>query len=262
LIASLHGNDVTKYDKYEATARWLIRRVLRNCDAIISCANHLADKVQEILPDHPHLELIPNCVDTNYFTPPPPGFVRTDRRRTFVHVSNFAPKKRTVDIVEAFADPRIPFDTRLIMVGDGAERFGAAERARSLGVHDRVEFVGIQEDVRPFLWQADVFLLASDDEGAPLALLEAMACGLPWVSTAWGPAAMLPREECGLIVPAHSPHLLAAAMAELIRSPERMRGMGQRARYRAETDFREDKYVKRHLDVIRSVEQSSSSRQG
>jgi hypothetical protein len=41
-----------------------------------------------------------------------------------------------------------------------------------------------------------------------------------------------------------------------------MRGMGQRARYRAETDFREDKYVKRHLDVIRSVEQSSSSRQG
>jgi glycosyltransferase involved in cell wall biosynthesis len=258
LIVSVHGNDVTKYDTYEVSSRWLIRHVLRNCDAIISCASHLLHKVQEIVRDHPHIELIPNCVDGRHFTPPPPGFVRTDPRRTFVHVSNFAPKKRTVDIVEAFADAKIPSNTRLIMVGDGPERLAAVERARSLGVDHRLEFVGMQKDVRPFLWQADVFLLASDDEGAPLALLEAMACGLPWVSTAWGPADMLPPRECGLVVPAHSPQLLAAAMAELIQNPEEYKAMGQRARHRTETDFRKDEYINRHLDLIRCVERSSS----
>jgi glycosyltransferase involved in cell wall biosynthesis len=260
LISSLHGNDVTKFETYGTNSRWLIRQVLRSSDAIIGCAEHLVRKAQEIVADRRlPLSLIPNCVDSEYFCTPPPGFIRKDSRPTFVHVSNFAPKKRTVDIVEAFADPRVPINTRLIMVGDGPERMAASEKARALGVFERMEFVGMQNDVRPFLWNADVFILASDDEGAPLALLEAMACGLPWVSTAWGPAAMLPPEECGLVVPPHAPNQLAAAMAQIIQSPERYTAMGRRARHRAETDFREDTYVQRHLDLIRRVEESEGS---
>jgi glycosyltransferase involved in cell wall biosynthesis len=260
LISSLHGNDVTKFETYGATSRWLIRRVLRSSDAVIGCAEHLMLKAQEIVADRClPLTLIPNCVDSEYFCTRPGGFVRKDSRPTFVHVSNFAPKKRTVDIVEAFADPRVPANTRLVMVGDGPERVATREKARALGVLDRMEFVGVQNDVRPFLWSADVFILASDDEGAPLALLEAMSCGLPWVSTAWGPAAMLPPGECGVVVPAHAPNQLAAAMAQLIQSPERYTAMGRRARHRAETDFREDTYVQRHLDLIRRVEESEGS---
>jgi glycosyltransferase involved in cell wall biosynthesis len=140
------------------------------------------------------------------------------------------------------------------MVGDGLDRVAATDRARGLGISHRVEFVGMQTDVRPFLWEADAFVLASDDEGAPLVLLEAMSCGLPWVSTAWGPAAILPPGECGFVVPPRSPELLARAMAELIKDPERRRAMGRRARYRAETDFREDAYVERHLQLIRSIQ--------
>jgi len=263
LIASLHGNDVTKFETYGTSSQWLIRQVLCHSDAIIGCAGHIVRKAQEIAGDRPlHLTLIPNCVDSNYFCTSPPYFTRTDSRPTFVHVSNFASKKRTVDIVEAFADPRVPVNTRLIMVGDGPERLAACERARTLGVLDRTEFVGMQSDVRPFLWKSDVFVLASDDEGAPLALLEAMACGLAWVSTPWGPAAMLPSGECGLVVPAHAPGQIAAAMAEIIQDPERYRAMGRRARHRAETDFREDVYVQRHLDLICVVERSQGSHPG
>lgn len=255
LIASLHGNDVTKINTYEAPLRWLIRQVLRRADAIIACANHLATKAQELCPDRPlEIQLIPNCVDSNYFVPPPPNFVRSDSRPTFVHVSNFAPKKRTSDIVEAFADQRMPSNARLIMVGDGPDLVPATNRARTLGVSRRIEFVGMQQDVRPFLWEADIFVLASDDEGAPLALLEAMACGLPWVSTAWGPASMLPPGECGFVIPPHSPDLLAAAMVDLIEDPERRLAMARRARYRAETDFQERAYVERHLQLIRSIQ--------
>jgi glycosyltransferase involved in cell wall biosynthesis len=263
LIASLHGNDVTRFETYKASSQWLIRQVLYTSDAITGCAEHIVRKAQEIAGERPlHLTLIPNCVDGDYFCTLPSDFIRSDGRPTFVHVSNFASKKRTMDIVEAFADPRIPPNARLIMVGDGPERLAACEKARALGVFDRTEFVGMQSDVRPLLWESDVFILASDDEGAPLALLEAMACGLPWVSTPWGAAAMLPPGECGLVVPAHAPSQLAAAMAEIIQDPDRYRAMGRRARHRAETDFREDTYVRRHLDLIRLVEDSQGAQPG
>jgi glycosyltransferase involved in cell wall biosynthesis len=254
LITSLHGNDVTKFDTYQAPLRWLIRQVLQSSDAIIACAKHLEMKAQEICPDHTlNINLIPNCVDSAHFAPPPPNYIRPDSRPTFVHVSNFASKKRTVDIVEAFGEQNIPANARLIMVGDGRDREAATDCAKRLGILDRIEFVGMQKDIRPFLWEADAFVLASDDEGAPLVLLEAMACGLPWVSTAWGPAALLPPGECGFVVPPRSPRLLADAMAELIKNPERRVAMGRRARERAETDFREETYVENHLQLIRSI---------
>jgi len=258
LIASLHGNDVTKSEAYEAPALWLLRRVLQTSDAVATCAEHLSAKAQELCPGKKlDIELIPNCVDTQLFAPPPPGFIRKHLEPTFVHVSNFAPKKRTIDIVDAFADSRIPANARLVMVGDGPAKEQTIARATKLGVADRITFVGSQKDVRAFLWEADVFVLASDDEGAPLALLEAMACGLPYVSTPWGPAAMLPPGECGLVVPPHSPELLGAAMGSLITNLQNCREMGLRARFRAENDFKEDKYVERHLDLIRRIEQNT-----
>jgi len=255
IVASLHGNDVTKFETYQAPFRWLIREVLQSSDAIIACAKHLERKAQEICSDSTlNVNLIVNCVDSTRFVPPPPNYIRSDSRPTFVHVSNFASKKRTIDIIEAFGEECIPSDARLIMVGDGLDRVAATDRARRLGISHRVQFVGMQTDIRSFLWEADAFVLASDDEGAPLALLEAMACGLPWVSTAWGPAAMLPAGECGFVVPPRSPRLLAAAMAELIKDPKRRLAMGRRARYRAQTDYREEVYVERHLQLIRSIQ--------
>ena len=259
IIASLHGNDVTKFDTYQAPLRWLIRQVLQSSDAIIACAKHLGGKAQEICSDPTmNIHLIPNCVDSAHFVPAPPSYIRSDSRPTFVHVSNFASKKRTIDIIEAFGEECIPSDARLIMVGDGRDRIAATDRARSSGISHRVQFVGMQRDIRSFLWEADAFVLASDDEGAPLVLLEAMACGLPWVSTSWGPAAMLPTGECGFVVPPRSPRLLAAAMAELIKDPKRRLAMGRRARYRAQTDYREEIYVERHLQLIRSIQPQSA----
>lgn len=255
LITSCHGSDITKYDIQPSLLRWLFRRVLRGSDAITVVADHLAEQAQKLFPDNLlPIRLIPNCVDINHFAPPPTSFSRLNTRPTLVHVSNFAPTKRTLDIIKAFAIARIPPESRLIMVGAGHDLEAAIERARSLGVDHCVEFVGSQKDVRPYLWQADLFVLASDDEGAPLVLLEAMACGLPWISTPWGAAAVLPPGECGVVVPSRSPDRLAIAMAELINDPQHRRAMGLQGRQRAEIDFGEDKYVDSHLQLIQEVE--------
>jgi glycosyltransferase involved in cell wall biosynthesis len=254
LMVSLHGNDVIKYGDYPRLLRWYLRRVLRDAEHIIVCADHLAREVNKILPgEQLPIGLIPNCVNSKHFLVPPANVRKPCSPPTLVHVSNFAPKKRTLDIIEAFANSAVPADARLIMVGDGPNLKATIEHAQNLRVDDRVAFVGTQEDVRPYLWQADLFVLASDSEGDPLVLLEAMACGLPWVSTAWGAAASLPPGECGLVVPHRSPHKLAAAIAELINDPERLHAMGRQGRYRAEVDFGENKYLESHLQLIREI---------
>ena len=253
LIVSCHGNDITKYHERSALERRGIRGIFTAADAIVVCADHLAEKVKSILPSRrPPITIIPNCVDVNYFTLPPPS-APPKNHRTLVHVSNFAPKKRTPDIIEAFAKAELPKEGTLVMVGDGQDLKAAMDRARSLGLAHRVEFVGRQKDVRPFLWRADLFVLASDDEGAPLVLLEAMACGLPWVSTPWGVAAALAPGECGLVVPPALPERLASAITELMSDPQRCSEMGLRGRKRVESDYTLDKYLQQHLKVIRKT---------
>jgi glycosyltransferase involved in cell wall biosynthesis len=251
LIASLHGNDVVRYPTYSLRLQRLLKRLLLRADTITVCGAHLTESVGAITHGRTQdVRLIPNSVDTSFFTPPPPGYARRSRVPTILHVSNFAPKKRTVDILEAFAHPAMPADARLVMVGAGPELEATRRRASELGIADRIAFRGAHADVRPFFWEADVFVLASDSEGAPLVLLEAMACGVPWVSTRWGPVAELPDGECGLAVPIGSPGCMAEAIAQLLRDPERRQVMGQRARTLAKDRYGELTYIERHLELL------------
>ncbi len=252
LITSCEGNDITRFKSHSVLHQWIIRRGLKSSDVVLVCAEHLGTKAIQIT-GNPSLPVhhIPNCADVNYFVPAPPHSSRSNGKTTLVHVSTFVPKKRTLDIIEGFALAQIPADTRLVMVGAGQELEATIERSRALGLGNRVEFVGRQQDVRPYLWDADIFVLASDDEGAPLALVEAMACGLPWISTPWGPAADLPNGECGLVVPIGSIRHLAEAITQLVNdSAQRRSAMGARGRYYAEREFGETEYIRRHLEVI------------
>jgi glycosyltransferase involved in cell wall biosynthesis len=255
LIAAYLGNDITRYVDQLPAMKWLTRRVLRGSDAISVCGGHMIAITQGLFPHQPlPIHLLTNCIDVHHFEPPPPGFSRKVSRPTIVHISIFAPKKRTLDIIEAFALADLSQDTRLVMVGEGPDLPAAKELARRRNVEHRVEFVGGQKDVRPFMWEADLFVLASEDEGAPLALVEAMACGLPWVSPAWGAASILPSGDCGLTVPCRSPKDLAAALTELMADPERRSVMGKRARLRAETEFSGEAHLSRYLQLIEEVE--------
>jgi L-malate glycosyltransferase len=255
LIVSLHGNDVERYQHYPPRSRWLLRTVLGHADAITVCAPHLREAARAIQPSAAApIHLIANGVDPTHFTPPPPEFDRRDGRPTLLHISNFAPKKRTPDIIEAFASPEVPGDARLVMVGEGPDLPIARRRAHELGIQDRVDFVGMKKDVRPFFWQADAFVLASAAEGAPLVLLEAMACGVPWISTPWGAAADLPPGECGLVVPPGEPVQLGNAMAEMLRHPETRSEMARRCRERVVAEYSSQMYIDQHLKLLRGTE--------
>ena len=109
---------------------------------------------------------------------------------------------------------------KLYLVGDGAERPGLEQQREALGLQTKVTFLGARNDIADVLMAADAFAMSSKTEGLPMALLEAMAAGLPCVATAVGGIPELFAEQRGLIVPPENPAALAQAMAQLVRSPE------------------------------------------
>ncbi len=122
-------------------------------------------------------------------------------------------------------------ETTVLLAGDGRLRPELEKQARDLGLADRVKFLGTRRDM-PLIYRAlDVFVLPSRWEGLPLALLEAMAAGLPVVASAVGGVKGVIRDGVnGRLVPPGDPQALAAAVLELARRPRLRTEMGAAAR--------------------------------
>jgi glycosyltransferase involved in cell wall biosynthesis len=133
-------------------------------------------------------------------------------------VSRLVPQKTVGDLVDAVA--RVPRAT-LAVVGEGPERGAVEHRIRKLGLGDRVRLLGARHDVPDLLAAFDIFALASRWEGEPIALLEAMAVGVPCVATAvGGTCEVLDWGEAGVLVPVGDSAALAAAIELLRLDPE------------------------------------------
>jgi glycosyltransferase involved in cell wall biosynthesis len=120
-------------------------------------------------------------------------------------------------LVAAMSDPKLA-SARLIMVGDGPQEPALRAQIAELGLGERVMLAGRQDDVRPWLHALDVFVLPSTgNEGLPQALMQAMACELPVVTTAAGAIPELVRGgKNGLVVASENPAALAEAIARLL----------------------------------------------
>lgn len=140
--------------------------------------------------------------------------------RVVTSVANVIPRKGQDVLIEAWPEVRRRAgDVRLVLVGrhDNLLYLATLERrARELGIDDDVAFVGYRENPLPFIARADAFALASRNEGAPLVLLEAMACAVPIVATDClsGPAYLLEGGRAGGLVPVDDVRALAAALAD------------------------------------------------
>lgn len=133
---------------------------------------------------------------------------------------------------------------RLQVAGDGVCLPALREQAAGLRLNGNVDFLGERRDVPALLAQASAVVLPSYSEGISLALLEAMARGLPVVATrVGGNAEVVADGETGFVVPARSPEALADALVRLHRDPQQGRRMGEAGRRR----------VERHFDVRQMV---------
>jgi glycosyltransferase involved in cell wall biosynthesis len=188
------------------------------------------------------LRLIPGIgVDTRYYSPTPLSSEEVHNTRTrlnldattplFLMIAEFNPGKRHCDAIEALAR----METRtahLAFAGVGPLQKAMQQKARHLGIADRVHFLGFQSDVRPWIAACTATVLPSIREGLPRCSLESMSMGIPVIGTRSRGLEELLEDDCGLLVPVRDPAALAAAMDRIVRAPELARGLVTRARER------------------------------
>jgi UDP-glucose:(heptosyl)LPS alpha-1,3-glucosyltransferase len=205
------------------------------------------------------LHVIYNGIDLEAFHPRLREAHRADLRQrlgipeeasVFLHVGAGFERKGVFRLIDGFALSGLR-DAHLVIVGNDKTRARAERLASSRGVASRVHFAGTQADVRPWYGAADVFVLATLYDPFPNAALEAMACGLPVVTTRQcGTAEIIDDGVSGFIVDALAVEDLALRLARLA-SPEAQE-MGRRARERA-LGFSVDKMAGQFLALYRAL---------
>jgi glycosyltransferase involved in cell wall biosynthesis len=136
--------------------------------------------------------------------------------KRIISVGTLKAQKNQVLLFRAFAWLLETVDARLMLLGEGPLRAMLEALARELGVADKIDMPGFIADPMPFYRTADLFVLSSDYEGLPTVLIEALACGLPVVSTDCpsGPAEILENGRWGRLTPVGDAQALADAMAQ------------------------------------------------
>jgi len=228
--------------------RWIERRLARRCDSIVAVSEGEATEGRVVLGPSAPLQLIPNGVDREHFSPDGDAADRDPGYPLLVCVGRLSHQKGQDVAIRALAllDGRT---ARLRLVG--AES-GAGERARlealaaSLGVADRIEWRGAVEDTAPEYRAADVVVAPSRWDGLSLALLEAMASGATIVASEVNGSESL--GDAGVIVPPGDPEALADGIDRLLEDAPRRRRLGVAARTRSGS-FDLATTMKRNLDL-------------
>jgi N-acetyl-alpha-D-glucosaminyl L-malate synthase BshA len=155
-----------------------------------------------------------------------------------VHLSNFRPVKRVLDVVSVFARIAKELPARLLLIGDGPERSAAEYLAKRMGIGDRVECLGKQENVHELLPLADLMLMPSEMESFGLAALEAMACHVPTIATrVGGVPELIDDGKSGLLFEVGDIAGMSESAIELLSDSTRLDEMAAAARRTAQDRF-------------------------
>ena len=172
------------------------------------------------------------------------GVNRAEDSKNIITVGRMSPQKNHLLLINAFAEIADEFpDERLIIYGDGPLREVLKKRVKELRLEERVLMPGNILNVEEALSKAKAFVLSSDYEGMPNALMEAMAAGVPCISTdcpCGGPRMLIQNEVQGMLVPCRAKEALANALRKVISDIEYQRMASKAAKKRA-ADFMPDK---------------------
>ncbi|MER3470453.1 MAG: N-acetyl-alpha-D-glucosaminyl L-malate synthase BshA [Chitinophagaceae bacterium] len=186
IITTLHGTDITLVGR-DKTYAPVVTFSINQSDAITAVSKNLCEETYRSFKIEKPIEVIYNFVDVERFKCKPidafKKVIAPQGERILLHASNFRRIKRVQDVVQIFYEVQKEIPSKLLFVGDGPEKVMAEELSRKLGVDSEVRFLGKQEQIEDILAISDLFLLTSEYESFGLAALEAMAAGVPVIST-------------------------------------------------------------------------------
>jgi N-acetyl-alpha-D-glucosaminyl L-malate synthase BshA len=257
LVTTLHGTDVTLVGQDRSFFE-ITRFGIDRSDGVTAVSRFLRQMTLDEFQIKNGIEVIYNFIDLADYCPSRAykdraAFAQADER-ILLHVSNFRPVKRVLDVVRIFERVNRDVPSVLLMVGEGPERSSAQALARRLGIQERVRFLGTQEGVQELAAMADVFLLPSELESFGLSALEAMACGVPVVgSDAGGLPEVVTDGETGYLLPVGEVEAMASRVIFILRDEERRRRMGAAGRQRAEALFGAERIVTQYEQYYERV---------
>ena len=226
VITTLHGTDITLVGR-DKTYAPVVAFSINQSDAITAVSQNLRDETFKNFKIEKPIEVIHNFVDVARFNRKPidafKKVIAPDGERVLLHASNFRKIKRVQDVVKIFDKVKKQIPSKLLFVGDGPERATAESLCRQLKVCDDVRFVGKQEQMEDILAIADLFLLTSEYESFGLAALEAMAAGVPVISTnAGGLPEIMVQGEVGFMGDVGDVETLSRYAVDVLKDDERL----------------------------------------
>lgn len=263
VIIGEHGAKATKYRKDRVTAgvlTLLSRFLYPRAERIIAVSNGVQRYlVNDIKIPECKIVHIPNPVDVKRVKElseervDHPWLIRRDVP-VVLWVGRIEPVKRLSNLIRAFERVVRRVDSRLIIVGEGSERASIHELVKQRGLQEKVDFVGFQSNPYRYMSKSSVFAFASVSEGFGMVLVEAMACGLPVVSTdcVAGPAEILENGKCGILVPVGDEDALAKGILQILTDPalrERLISAGARR----VSDFEPARMVRSYEQLFHEV---------
>ena len=190
IITTLHGTDVTILGHDPALKNTLTYGINKS-DRVTAVSHSLRNETIELLHPKTEIRTIYNFIDEEKYYPREAGTLRAELgiaadEKVLIHISNFRKVKRIPDIIESFRLIDKKHKTKLLLVGEGPEKFDLEEFVETNGLQDDILFLGKRDDLPELLSISDVMLLLSEKEAFGLVLLEAFACGVPAVANAIG----------------------------------------------------------------------------
>jgi N-acetyl-alpha-D-glucosaminyl L-malate synthase BshA len=241
IITTLHGTDITLVG-LEPNFLPLVNFSIEKSDAVTAVSRFLKEKTITQYEIKKEVEVIPNFIDTEQFKPNPNcqyrDHIAPNGEKILIHTSNFRPVKRVPDVIKIFDKVNKEIPSKLLLIGDGPDRFECEQLTRQLNISDKVKFLGKQEAIVDILNASDLFLLPSQSESFGLAALEAMACGLPVIaSSVGGIPELVKHNECGFVSEIGDIDRMAKYSIDLLTNEKKYEMFSKNARKRAIEKF-------------------------
>ncbi|MDA9587622.1 N-acetyl-alpha-D-glucosaminyl L-malate synthase BshA [Flavobacteriaceae bacterium] len=186
IVTTLHGTDITLVGSHPFY-RPAVTFSINHSDRVTAVSESLKQDTLRLFEIKKKIEVIPNFIDIDKIKakgkPCERSLLANKEEKIITHISNFRPLKRILDVIAVFEGILPKVSSKLMMVGEGPEKIKALEYVKNKGLQEHVLFLGNSNEIDKILCFSDLFLLPSEKESFGLSALEAMAHGVPVISS-------------------------------------------------------------------------------